>query len=200
MLLAMGDPMPSDFSWADDWFSHAYCLSVVEGLTAEEALLRLVEKPVTPILPVRDFPDLIDIAVAGHAAEATAVGGWAVIVERNGFLATMDPASARLSDGTRAGVVFRNVNALMDFIWAVDGQVVRRFDPLFYTPPATGWGSAEPPRWSVEPLPEEEGLTFGMGQPIADSMALLGRLTGIELTEAFLDRREDWLAVGHNAY
>lgn len=70
--------------------------------------------------------------------------------------------------------MFRNVNAVMLFSYAHDGEVVRYFDPLN---PENGPGPYG------EPLPEEAGLAFG--DPDADphhlALELAERLTGVRL-------------------
>jgi len=101
------------------------------------------------------------------------LGDWTVIVEPNGYLTSFPRTLEALSDGGRAGNVYWNVNAVMSFGWAVDGRLVRQFDPLLYD--------------SEGALPEERDLPFGRpGAPQAAALALLERLTGTRV-----DR--DWL-------
>ena len=122
------------------------------------------------------------VTVAG----ATQLGAWTVVVE-NGFEATTPGTPERLTDGGyRAGVIYRSVNADMQFVWACDGEIVRSFDPLLYDIPGLG-----------DALAEEDGLRFGVGAPTASAFALLDRLTGLSLTQEFLDDRSDrWHCVG----
>jgi hypothetical protein len=85
-------------------------------------------------------------------------------------------------------VLFRNVNAVMSFQWAVNGAVVRWVDPLLYE---NSWLAGEP-------LPEERGLPFGTDQSLSSAFACAERLTGVRLTQAFLEDRTDWLAIDHH--
>lgn len=184
-------PEEAAYSWIEDWQGIGTCIALVKDVSAEEALARLVTKPKTPVGPVeqvRAWAEGHQYPAYGNSVEATTVGDWAVIVEINGYQATLDEPLARLSKGTRAAVVYWNVNALMGFYWSVDGTQVRYFDPLLY----------DNPGWLGSPLPQEEGLTFGLGHPRTAAMACAERLTGVRLARAFLDERADWKAIGHN--
>jgi hypothetical protein len=85
-------------------------------------------------------------------------------------------------------VLFSNVNAVMSFQWAVNGAVVRWFDPLLYENAAL----------AGELPPEEQGLPFGTDHAFSSAFACAERLTGVRLTQAFLEDRTDWLAIGHH--
>lgn len=184
-------PDHTAYAWAEgEWQSLGCCIALAEGLSAEDALGRLVTNPSTGV----DRPEVIrgwaeqqqDLPY-GTSVEATTIDGWAVIVEPIGYQATLVEPLSRLSENTRVGVVYWSVNADMQFMWAVHGILVRHFDPLL--PENTGW--------TQNPLPEEDGLAFGLPHPRASALALLERLTGVHLTQEFLDDRDDWLAVGH---
>jgi hypothetical protein len=60
----------------------------------------------------------------------------------------------------------------MSFALFVDGERRRRFDPL-------GW----PDEQYGEPLPEEQGLVFGVEHPLEEGLRLLERITGLQLDE-----------------
>jgi hypothetical protein len=77
-------------------------------------------------------------------------GSWLVLIEPNGYLASLPDALEALSDLDVALSVYWNVNAQMRFAMYADGILVRSFDPLL---PDLG------PQGN--PLPEEEGLSFG---------------------------------------
>jgi hypothetical protein len=99
--------------------------------------------------------------------------GWTVLIEPNGFVGPLPGTLKALSAGGRAASAFWNVNAVMSFSWAIDGQVIRQFDPLLYD--ADGR------------LPEEEGLPFGHpGEPRIAAMTLLDRLTGVHIERTWL--------------
>ncbi|MBV8084727.1 MAG: hypothetical protein JO247_07920 [Chloroflexi bacterium] len=118
--------------------------------------------------------------------EAATLGDWTVVVEE-GFLASIPSVMRRLAAGSRALAMYRNVNAVMSLVWAVDGAIVRWFDPLLVDD-----------RFG-EPQAEEAGLPFGEPDLAEAAMFACGeRLTSVRLTEAFLDDRLAWVAVGHD--
>lgn len=185
-------PDHTAYAWIEgEWQSLGCCIALAEGLSAEEALGRLVTNPSTGV----DRPEVIRRWTEGHmpyatSVEATTLDGWAVIVEPIGYQATLVEPLARLSEDTRVGVVYWNVNADMAFMWTVHGILIRHFDPLLF----------ENENWAPGPLPEEKGLAFGLPHPRASAMALLERLTGVHLTREFLDDRDSWQAVGHHPH
>lgn len=184
-------PTETDYLWADGWEDLGFCVALVESSSPEDVLGRLVPDPAHPLgfaPAVREWAREHQIPDYANAIEATAVDGWVVTFEANGFQATLDTVVARVSSGRRAVVVFRNVNVVMRCISAVDGAIVRSFDPLLYDNP--GWGG--------KPLPEESGLPFGeVGHPTSAAFAWAERLTGVHLTQALLDARDAWVAVAH---
>jgi uncharacterized protein DUF6461 len=126
----------SSYEWAEsDWQSLGCCIAVAEGISADEALRRLVTLPATefdsPAVVRRwaEGPRLPDYATS---VEATTLEGWAVLIEANGYQATLAEPLGRLTAGTRGGVVYWSVNADMSFIWSVEGSIVRHFDPLLF--------------------------------------------------------------------
>lgn len=98
------------YEWAEsDWQSLGCCIALAEGLTAEEALRRLVSHPSTDIdrpEVVRRWAEAQELPDYGTSVEATTLDGCAVIVETNGYQATLAEPLDRLSEGTRAGVVY----------------------------------------------------------------------------------------------
>ena len=183
----------SDYVWADTWESLGFCLVVVDRVDAAEVLHRLVRRPDTPVLNHAEARAWMDEQRArswssyASVVEAARFGQWTLALE-SGYEAVMDGVPERLSeDGHQAAIVYRSVNADMLFIWAQDGRVVRRFDPLLDEQGGVG-----------DRLPEEDGLTFGLEGPLAASFALTTRLTGVELSPRSLDHRESWLSIGHH--
>jgi hypothetical protein len=76
----------------------------------------------------------------------------------------------------------------MSFAWAIDGQMVRRFDPYLYD---------DTFQWIGPKLPEEDGLPFGDYESTKPAMmALVERLTGYRLTETVLADTASRMAVG----
>jgi hypothetical protein len=116
------------------------------------------------------------VAVAGPAAPQTA-GGPSTAVGRGGAATAVD----RLATNAAIDVMRRGGNA-------VDGAVIRSFDPLLYD---------DPTPWDGPPLPEESGLDFG-SLPMAAAFACAERLTRFSFTSDLLDDHGDWIALGHN--
>ena len=121
--------------------------------------------------------DRQDHAGDSYIVQVDQVGDWQVLIEPNGFLLSMQEISAPLSRDGQLIAAFWNVNSLMTFMFAVNGRVLREFDPLLY---AAG-GDA---------LPEEAGLPFGRhGRPRVATLALILRMTGVTLTADWLLRK-----------
>ena len=184
-------PTETDYPWADGWEDLGFCVALVECGSPEDVLSRLVPDPAHPLgaaPAVRAWAREHQLPDYANAIEATRVDGWVVTFEANGFQATLDKVVTRLSSGGRAVVVFRNVNAVMRCITAVDGAIVRSFDPLLY----------DNPDWGGTPMPEEAGLPFGeAGRSTSAAFAWAERLTGVHLTQVILEARDAWLAVAH---
>lgn len=181
------------YAWANEWESLGVCFAVVDLPDPVEVLSRLIRRPATAGMTPSEAAAWIEhesrygtapyVTVAGAAQ----LGSWTVMVESNGFQATTPGTPERLTGGGhQAAVIYRSVNADMQFIWARDGHIVRSFDPLLYEIPGLG-----------DVLPEEEGLRFGLGSPMGSSFALLEKLTGLSLTRELLEDRSDrWHCVG----
>lgn len=181
----------ADYAWAEG--RDAFCVSLVEA-TSPKAVLRkmMVAGSATGLVSVAKARAWASSQIGpddGSVIEAGIVGGWVVTVEANGYQATLPAAVHRISVGSRAVVVFRSVHGHTRFLYAVDGVVIRSFDPLLYD---------DPTPWDGPPLPEESGLDFGSGHPMASAFACAERLTGIRLTPELLDDHDDWLAIGHH--
>jgi hypothetical protein len=179
-----------DYAWTDEW--DAFCIALVEHRTPAEVLRMVVRQPA--IGPdradrIRTWAESQDYQNYGTSIEATALGDWTLVVEMNGFQASIPGVMRRLSTHTRAVSLFRNVNAVMSFNWATNGALVRSFDPLLYHPQGS-LGS---------PLPEESGLSFGVpGHVVSAAFACAERLTGVHLAQDLLGSRDAWLAIGHH--
>jgi Family of unknown function (DUF6461) len=68
--------------------------------------------------------------VMASVVRAVAVGPWTLAVEENGWQGTTAEVVAPLSVRTEALSYYWSVNADMRFVRAVDGIIVRQFDPL----------------------------------------------------------------------
>ena len=142
-----------------------------------------------PARALRDWAAQQDYQHYGTAVEAGAISGWTVVIELNGYQATLPELLEALSGGGEAVVIHQNVNGLASFQYAKNGTIVRAFDPLL---PESGQIG--------EPLPEEQGIVFpgenGELHPMPGAFLLAERLTGIRLTEADLSEPGDRIAVG----
>lgn len=183
----------SAYAWIDSWDVGAggFCLTLIESLDPHRALELMVEDP--PLGPVsaleaREWAIEQRVPEYATAIEASRIGDWTITVELGGFLTTVDEVIERVSVGTRAVVIYRNVNAVMRFIYAADGRVLRTFDPLLFAVTSPLGGAV---------LPEESGLLFGLGHPLASAFTLAERLTGIRQTLSFLEDRDDWIGIAH---
>jgi Family of unknown function (DUF6461) len=109
------------------------------------------------------------------------LNGCVVAVEPDGWAGVNDSTAAEASRGGQYASLYQSVNADMRFVYAVDGTVVRAFDPLLYGP------GIDPD----EPLIQERDLPFGEpGDTTPAAFVLIERLTGLALTcEWLLEER-----------
>jgi uncharacterized protein DUF6461 len=164
------------FAWAEEGGPmEAACVTLVRGVTPRQALEIITTDRITAIGPAAQAERIVN-----RRSDATLVtagrirGGWTLVLEVNGFNATVGATPRQLSRHGTAVVIFRNVNALTSFQYAVKGALIREFDPLLFGPP-----------WTGQPLPQERGIRFGDEQdvnPMAQSFLLAYRLTGVALT------------------
>ncbi|MFJ9691109.1 DUF6461 domain-containing protein [Kitasatospora sp. NPDC101183] len=143
----------TDFTWFrrdHPDLAEAYCLTLVQGLTAEELQRRFGAVPAGEVVglrevtdtgpdgreeddhPVGELPEGIDPENWSYVA-VTELDGWALAVEPNGYLGVTPEAIARLAEGTRLVSHFRNINAVDHFHWWEHGTRRLHFEPLFPT-------------------------------------------------------------------
>jgi hypothetical protein len=126
-----------DWAWADAGLGddlqlgEIFCLTFVKGVDEGEALRRMGGLPDT--VAVRTVADIRQLHDFDHGyptvASALPLGAWTVVFEPNGFEGShLLPA---LSRGTEAVSVLRHDYAYHSFDYAVDGQVITAFDPVF---------------------------------------------------------------------
>lgn len=148
-------PTEADYAWSEHWEGLGFRVALVQGHGPAYALRLLIQDPATEIMDVqavrtwaaeRPYPDY------ATSVEAAAVDGWTVIVELNGFQATIPSVLKRVSRDMRMVATYRGANAHMSVDWAVNGEHVRRFDPLLYGDHIR----------IGDPLPQEQGLLFGV--------------------------------------
>ncbi|MET7397440.1 DUF6461 domain-containing protein [Dactylosporangium sp. NPDC005572] len=146
-----------------------WCLTFVRGVDGREALRRFGAFPET-VAP-RTLGELGDMRLSFDAGYPTVaavaeVGGWAVVLEPDGFEAAHTLLEA-VSVGSEAVSVLRHDYASDHFGHAVDGVLVTGFDPGW---PGRRWG-VEPDRHGVFSEEDDE-------RDAAWALALAGRLAG----------------------
>ena len=155
----------------------AFCFTAVVGIDLDEAVRRLGGNP-TGADNRRTFEECFWPADGPQWAQVGVVGGGLLVAEHNGWRA--EESAERLSQGARLACFFRNVQAVMHFVYAVDGSVLAEFDPLLDRRPQQG----------TDPLaiePALRGLPFGLFAAEPSSMALLERLTGVRVEQSWLE-------------
>ena len=189
-----GRPWPSevDYAWVDDWSprSLGFCVAVIQGFSPNEVLARQAPNPPTGLVSVdeaRRWAQARTLPHYGTSIEAGDLEGWSLSVEFNGYHATPEHVLNRLSERGAAAVIYASVNADMSFQWAVDGVIVRWFDPLLYPEMS----------WAGERLPEEEALPFGLPHALSSAFPCAERLKRVRLTREVLEDHSRWLPIGH---
>jgi hypothetical protein len=131
----------------------------------------------------RTFDECFWAADGPQWAQIGAVNGGVLIAEHNGWRA--EEAIQPLSRGARVACFFRNVHAVMHFVYAVDGTVVADFDPLLRRRPPV----------AAELGPAADGLDFGLFGAEASALSLLERLTGVSVRQSWLDAPQQAVAL-----
>jgi hypothetical protein len=165
----------SGYGWVEEL--EAYCFTAVVGLEPDEVIRRLGGDPATEERP-RTFEECFWTADGPQWAQVGPTDGGLVVAEHNGWRA--EERAARLSEGGRLACLFRNVQAVMHFVYAVDGTIVAEFDPLVDRIPAA----------STDPTvlgPALDGLAFGLFSAEPSSLTLVERLTGVRIQRTWLD-------------
>ena len=122
---------------------------------------------------------VVRIRLRQDLVQISSIGDAVVTYEPNGGTEFDEDLAVALSRRGRYAAYFWNVNAVMRFVFAVAGLIQRDFDPLLYD------GDRE------RALPEELDLPFPSGDtesltPGQASLALIERLTGVEITMEWL--------------
>ena len=188
--------MPSDwwskYAWLDEPSLNddlvAGCVGVIPGGDAPYVRRCLgVEKRPSRQATVHEAWTLSESDFGNDLIQVSSIGDAVVIYEPNGWHGVDEELAVVLSKGGRYAAYYWNVNAVMRFVFAVDGHIERGFDPLLY--------EADRER----ALAEELDLPFAAGDtesliPGQASLALIERLTGLEITREWL------LATPHPTY
>ncbi|MEU8920229.1 DUF6461 domain-containing protein [Kitasatospora sp. NPDC048545] len=139
----------TDYAWFEQRYpvlGEAYCLTHVQGISADELLRRfdaLSGREVTGLDAVVTAWEVFDDgededaeALLGEDDDrllvaVTELDGWALAIEPYGYLGGLHEVVPRLTDGTRLVSHFRNVNAEDSFHWWEHGRCRLHFEPLF---------------------------------------------------------------------
>ncbi|MFF2074014.1 DUF6461 domain-containing protein [Kitasatospora sp. NPDC058162] len=152
----------TDYTWFEQRYpvlDEAYCLTLVEGIAADELLRRfdaLTGQEVTGLAAVVAAWEAFDDGEDGDEEDddwedeaeeeaekvsdldedrvlvaVTELDGWAIAVEPYGYLGSLSEVISRLSEGTRLVSHFRNVNAVDHFNWWERDSCRLQFEPLF---------------------------------------------------------------------
>jgi hypothetical protein len=170
--------------WGYGWVEalEAYCFTAVVGLDPDEAIRRLGGDPGRREGP-RTFDECFWPADGPQWAQVGRVPGGLLVAEHNGWRA--EEVVEPLSRGARLACFFRNVHAIMHFVYAVDGRILAEFDPLLDGRPRSG----------IDPgviEPALRGLPFGLFAAERSALALVERLTDIRV-------EPDWLSTPQRA-
>lgn len=206
----------TDYTWFEERYpdlGEAYCLTQVQGLAADELLRRFDALPASDAVGLKavtarweayedgvDEEDEEDEGTGAYEEAAalfdpaedrllvavTELDGWALAIEPNGYLGSLDTVIPRLGEGTRLISHFRNVNAVDHFHWWEDGIRRLHFEPLF--PDQRDGSDADAP--GMPELLAACGFNLGteeFAQHTEAAFALAERLTDVRLTPERLE-------------
>jgi Family of unknown function (DUF6461) len=162
----------SGYGWVDDL--EAYCFTAVIGLDLDEVVRRLGGASAGR----RTFDECFWPAMGPQWAQVGPVDGGLLVVEHNGWRA--EESIEPLSVGAQVACFFRNVQAVMSFVYAVDGRILAEFDPLLERAPRSGTD----PR-CLDALLHD--LPFGLFGAEQSALRLVERVTGVRVARSWLD-------------
>ena len=166
--------MVVDYGWVENL--EAFCFTAVVGLDPDETVRRLDGEG--GFGQTRTFEDCFWTADGPQWAQVGPVDTGVLVAENNGWRA--EECIERLSKDAQVACFFRNVQAIMHFVYAVNGLVLAEFDPLVETWPASG---ADPSAIAGA----LDGLTFGLFAAEESALVLMERLTGVRVEPAWLE-------------
>ncbi|MDN0196105.1 DUF6461 domain-containing protein [Streptomyces sp. S.PNR 29] len=188
----------ADYAWLDVEYPalmEAYCLTLVRDITPERLLQELGAEPRTRITGVDGLCEPSYESWDGHDGErlfvgVTAVGGWTLMVEYNGYLGIRHAAMIPVSRGRRVVSHFRNVNAVDHFYWFEDGDVRLHFEPLFACARDGSHADGLLTEMRESGFDLSDGDDRDYSEHTEAAFALAHRLTGIRLTPQLLASAE----------
>jgi hypothetical protein len=181
----------SDYEWLESderpgaWMGEASCFTFLRGMSVADVVDRA------------GFPSAEELDLSGVADAAERFGdqgiavfdtdnGWTIIYQDNGFPDQFANSLLAMSTVEQGVVVFWNVNALTEFSYWEQGQLVSSYDF-----PDQRHGS-DPDRFLGDMLDLDLVLDEAEGfvdLQYAKMMALAERITGVHLGPDFLQRR-----------
>ena len=174
----------SKYAWLDESSGDddlmAGCVGVVMGLDEVEVKgCFAIDQGSRRQATVHEAWQLSESAFGNDLVQISSIGNAVITFEPNGWHGVEGEIASSLSQRGRYVAYFWNVNAVMRFVFAESGLILRDFDPLLY--------EADRDR----ALPEELDLPFPSGStdsltPGQASLALIERLTGVEITREWL--------------
>ncbi len=195
----------TDYAWLRERYEflmEAYCVTLVRDITPEGLLAELGADGRSRIVGVDGLsgPSYEAAGPFRLFVGATALDGWTLMVEFNGYLGITDEAMLPVSRGRRVVSQFLNVNAVDRFCWYEDGDLHLHFEPLF----ADARFGSRPDELLTEM--RESGFDLAERDEDGDhdayyetltgaSFALAHRLTGIRLTPELFAHAEFLCAV-----
>jgi hypothetical protein len=159
----------AEYAWVEAL--EAYCFTAVVGVEPDEAMRRLGGDPAS--CQPRTFAECFWAADGPQWAQIGLVDGGVLVAEHNGWRA--EESVEALSRGGRLACFFRNVQAVMRFVYAENGRVMADFDPLIDDRPATVGRATD-------------GLPFGLFAAEPSALVLVERLTGVRVRRSWLEK------------
>lgn len=162
----------SGYDWVEEL--EAYCFTAVVGLDPDELVRRLGGSA----KGMRTFDECFWPANGPQWVQLGPVGEGLLVAEHNGWRA--EELIESLSRGAHAACFFRNVHAVMRFVYAVDGVILAEFDPLLERSPRSG---SDPGclAGAISDLP------FGLFAAERSALRLMERVTGVRIVRSWLD-------------
>jgi hypothetical protein len=167
------------YAWAEEL--EAFCFTAVVGLDVDEVVRRLGGDPDSTAR--LSFEECFWEPGSDQWLQVGAIDGAVLVAENNGWRASEDDTAVQVSLDARLATFFCNINAVMRFVWAVDGAIVSAFDPLLDPKPVEG----KDPR-ALDPFMAD--LPFGLADAGSCSLTLLERLTGVRVTPQWLGQAQ----------
>lgn len=189
-------PTASDYLWFDEHhpeLAEAYCAMLIRGVAPEDLLDTLAAMERRRISGVDALNEPAHSTWDTHHGDrlfagVTAVGEWALMIEPNGYLGSLETIIQPLSRQTTVVSHFRNVNAVDHFHWFENGELRLHFEPLF--PDQREGTDADTATDDMRAVGFDLSEDAEMEVTTEAAFALAEHLTGIRLTHELLTTAE----------